>query len=323
MDYEIPEEISDDFSVFDSQNKNVPRCTSCKSTNLFPDYKQGIEYCQDCGTHQSNTILSMSPEWKNGSDTANSTLNRCNCIVDPLLKKMSLSTRLIGVPRHIGLVHSWQTLYSYKEHSLSKTFKKMEKIAQENAIPEAIVKYAQKLYSLIADKDLKRGDSRIGIMGACIYYGCRARNIMKREKDIAKNMNIDQKYVSHGCDLIAEYLFEKGMDAEKVLAPFDIYDYIEEFSEILGLSKKFKMNAMCVASVVEENSKSLRNMPYSLAAGCIYFVAVCSKKYDIAVLKREMKVKCDLSDVTIAKCFNNLIVLKPQLIEALKQLKGK
>ena len=323
MDYEVPTDVSDDFSVFNSQEKNKPKCKACNSTNLFPDYQQGIEYCEDCGTHQSNTILSMSPEWKNGSDTTSSTLNRCNCVIDPLLKKMSLSTRLIGVPRHIGLVHSWHTLYSYKEHSLSKAFKKMDKVAQENAIPEAIVKYAHKLYSLIADKDLKRGDSRIGIMGACIYYGCRARNVMKREKDIAKNMKIDQKYISRGCDTIAEYLFEKGMDAEKVLAPFNIYDYIEEFTDILGLPDKFKIKAMCVASVVDKNSYCLRNMPYSLAAGCIYFVAVWSKRYDITTLKREMKAKCDLSDVTIAKCHNNLIVLKPQLIVALKQLKKK
>lgn len=321
MDYAVPIDNNDDFSVFDTKPKEIPKCISCKSEKLFPDQKQGIVYCEDCGTHQSNTIITMSPEWKNGSDGVGSTLNRCNCVIDPLLKKMSLTTRLIGVPRHISLVHKWHTLYSYKEHSLSKVFKKMQKVGQENAIPEAIIKYAQKLYSLIADNDLKRGDSRIGIMGACIYYGCRVRNVMKREKDIAKNMKIRQKYISHGCDLIAEYLFKKGMDAEKVLAPFNIYDYIEEFTDILGLSNKFKIKAMCVAEVVEDNSNSLRNMPYSLAAGCIFFVAVGSKKYDITILKREMKIKCDLSDVTIAKCHNNLTSLMPQLIEALKELK--
>lgn len=309
----------DDFAVFKKQHKkSKTTCKVCNSENIEADFKQGITYCVECGTHQSDTIISLSPEWKSSSDAnGNSTLNRCNCVIDPLLKKMSMSTRLIGVPRHISLVHSWHTLYSYKEHSLSKVFRKMEKIAQERSIPQAVVRYAQNLYKLISDKDLKRGDSRIGIMGACIYYGCRARNIMKKEKDIAKDFGIEQKYVSSGCDILAEYLFQKGMDAEKVLAPFSIFDYIEEFSNLLELTDRFKTKALRVAIVVDTHSSQLKNMPYSLAAGCIYFVAAESKKYDTSTFKRDMKAKCDLSDVTIAKCYGNLGPLKSKLIEAM------
>lgn len=306
----------DDFAIFKASAKKPVKCTLCCGKEICVDYKQGITFCVDCGTHQSSTIVSLEPEWKGKEGDS---LNRCNCVNDRLLPKMSMSTRLVGVPKYIGMIHSWHTLHSYKEHSLSKVFRKMEKTALDHNIPLAVVKYAEELYKLISSNNLKRGDSRIGVMGACIYYGCRARGIMKKEKDIAKDFNIDVKYICAGCDTIAEYIFRQGMDPEKVLSPFDIYDYVTEYCCLLELNDEFKERTMRVARVVNKRITQMKNMPCSLAAGCIYFVANLDDSIDMVDLRSTMKEKCEMSDTTIIKCFNSFKPFKDKMLKALNK----
>jgi len=286
-------------------NQNI--CLSCYSKKLYDD--DGVISCMDCGLQKTEVNIDHSPEWTL-SDDSSSTLNRCSFKIDTLLPKTSIATKLVGGTHSMRQTHNWST-YTYREISLIKDFAKMHMACQENHIPQAAVNSAKKLYKGVSEVQIKRGDARKGLMAACVYICCEKRKVRKSRDLIASIFEIDAKYLSKAINEVKKYIHENALiNIEDDIGEPGIEGYAQEFCEKLSsiISSEFREKTLQIARKVEKRKHLINNMSKSLAAGCLFYVSMTyySGKPD----KSKIAKVSDLSEVTIVKCYNNLLMLK-------------
>lgn len=306
------EEQFDELEKFNNESKtplinNQDICMSCFSTELYND--NGIISCMDCGIQKTEVNIDHSPEWTI-TDGTSSTLNRCSCKIDKLLPKTSIATRLVGGTYNMRQTHNWST-YTYREISLIRDFSKMHMACQDNAIPQAVVNNAKKLYKGVSEVQIKRGDARKGLMAACVYIYCEKRKVRKSRETIANIFAIDAKYLSKGINEVKKYIHEHSLiNIEDDIGEPGIEGYAREFCIKLRIytSDKYINKTLEIARQVEKRKHLISNMSKSLAAGCLHYVAI--KYFNNKPSKSDISKVSDLSEVTIVKCYNNLLLLK-------------
>lgn len=305
------EDICNAFSQFrklDRKKKGVS-CPNCGGEKNCME--EGNLICRDCGAFvREELLIDDSPEWNNNDDK---NVSRCNFNINPLLPRASMSTVVIGnrsLPRPLQKMHKWNT-YSYRETSLFKVFIKIQGICQENGINWAVINDANRIYTTISEKQIRRGDSRLGMVGACIYYGCRKRGVCKTEEEIAQMLNIGVDRITKAYGTLTKFMFDSGKAGDSEMSSPDVLNYAQQLSEKLRVKSEYMGRIRELAGYVQENMANLRNMPISLATGVIYFVFVESRggKGDIGY-KRKIAKSAGLSDITVGKAYNGILSLK-------------
>ena len=121
-------QLEENFAEFEKQqDKSLDNCPSCGSSsdNFIVQNNEGVQICRDCGTHISNTLISMKQEWTNGADNG---IERCSTITDPLLVKQSKSTWVSGLPYSMIKNHMFHNFFAHKEQGLFDMYKTIDKI---------------------------------------------------------------------------------------------------------------------------------------------------------------------------------------------------
>ena len=67
---------------------------------------------------------------------------------------------------------------------------------------------------------------------------------------------------------------------------------------------------MC--SYIEETDYLIKHIPLSRTAGCIYFTC---QSLNIEIDKQDINNICNVSEVTINKCYNKLLKIKNDIVE--------
>ena len=80
-------------------------------------------------------------------------------------------------------------------------------------------------------------------------------------------------------------------------------DFIERFCSKLDFSSKEINMAMIVASNAKKLGIVEENTPPSIASGCIYYVC---EKVKNGCTKTDISKVCNISEVTIGKCYKKL-----------------
>ena len=88
-------------------------------------------------------------------------------------------------------------------------------------------------------------------------------------------------------------------------------DFINRYCSKLHISIELTKLCEFIAFLVKKNNIIPENTPHSIAAGIIYLVI---STFDLNINKRDLQKICDISEVTITKCFKKLEERKHQLI---------
>lgn len=80
-------------------------------------------------------------------------------------------------------------------------------------------------------------------------------------------------------------------------------DFINRFCSKLDMSTANKQACHLVVNKVDELSIVSENTPPSVAAGVIY---LCSQVYNWKLSKKALAEACDISQVTISKCYKKM-----------------
>ena len=243
-------------------------------------------------------------------DTKNSNPNRCGMPSNRLLPQSSLGTIISNTYSsqsghnwyRMRKYHQWNSM-PYKERSLYKTFNDIQTHALSGGISKSIINDAKKMFKILNETKISRGNNIKGIKAACIYIACKKSNVPRSSKEIADMFNINVKVMTKGCKL-----FMENMNLSKTNTSFQVQssipqDYIERYCSNLGLSNEICELSKFIAMRTNNLTIVEDNTPPSIAAGTIFLVCtVCKIKKN----KKEVSKACKISEVTISKCYKKL-----------------
>jgi transcription initiation factor TFIIIB Brf1 subunit/transcription initiation factor TFIIB len=250
--------IQDQWDLFDTLRSSIienKHNTECQHINMT-ETMDGNKVCEDCGL-ESPPEIDNSPEWrfyKENDTKQSSDPSRC------FLRK-------------------------YEEKSI---YRDMEGY---NLEPD-IIERANASYSIVTEDSILRGNSRKGVIVACIFYAYEDLGQRKSQDEIKLFFNINKKILSNGMKMFnlkikRTPIYTSPIDfIPKILSRFNLTEKHCNFVTTL-------YNKICVQS-----SFINRSNPDSIAAGLSYFVL---KHINFPISLNEFSKKVGLSDITIHK----------------------
>lgn len=285
-------------------------CSKCGSLNMV--VQEGMMCCMNCGVIDSQYIME-SAEWRyyGAADSKSSNPIRCGMLVNEFLPKSSLGsviahTRIGGKNWHaynrIRKYHQWNAM-PYKERSLYNSFTQLQEKAKKAGIPHAIIEEAKKFYKKISEIKISRGINRNALIASCIYTSCKRNKVPRSAKEIAEIYGIKRSEMTKGCKSFLEIMsIGKNTMNYKVKAT-NALDFIERYCSNLDMGDDNMKLCYTITKKAIDTSIVDDNTPPSIAAGCIFLVAHLCK---LDITKSDVSTACNVSEVTISKCYKKL-----------------
>jgi transcription initiation factor TFIIB len=286
------------------------KCSNCYAINRYV-LIDGDYSCENCSTIESRYI-DGNAEWRYYGYDDNKSANptRVGTPSNIFIPKSSLGT-IIGTENvkkngyEFQRIRRYQMFQSmpYKERSLLHVMESLNTNAANNGIPSSIIEDAKMMYKSISDKKISRGDNRNGLIASSVYMSCKTNDVPRSAKEIAKMFNLNITTMTKGCKKFHDIMKMSTKSSNP-------YDFIVRFCSKLNQND---MVDRCnhVIKKAEEYSIVSENAPPSIAAGCIYLVSV---HYNMNISKKEIAKACEISEVTINKCYKKLTKYKDYIL---------
>ena len=307
--YQFIESLLDsEENVSETDETDKDQCKNCNGFNLLKNDSHYI--CEDCGTINKE-ILDRGMEYNNDNNNS-----RVGCAINPFLPRSSMGTKLGGSNNfRLKKIQKWEQMV-YRERSLLEVLKFIQNICESNNIQKAIIDNAQILFKninnskhLTGDKKGKqiiiRGENRIGLIAACIYYGSKMQKDPRTQKEIAKICNLNVTSVTRGCRKFREILKEN--EILDLVKPCDLLSYIERYCIKLKLNDDNINNCKKIANNIVKLDIASDHQPPSIAVGCIMLLADI---YNLNISIKDISTKFKISEVTITKTYKKLFEIK-------------
>jgi len=291
-------------------NSDINNCINneCNSTDI--NLHENNYICSRCNTVQEKFIDNQA-EWRfyGNDDSKKSDPTRCGMPVNDLLPELSLGSVIsndYNTSYYMYKIRKYQKWNSttYRERSLYEIIDNITLNAKNSGIPQSIIDEAKILYKDISTKKISRGVNRHGLIASSVYMSCKKHNVPRSAKEIAKVFKIDVTTTTKGC--------KKFHDITKSnVVCSNPEDFIVRFCCNLNISDKYLNLSNSIINKADEYSIVSENAPTSIAAGVIFLV---SNLCNIGIQKKDISKKCDISEVTINKCFKKLTKYQKLLI---------
>jgi len=294
----IPEDPEDDASGDGNENCNA--CTACKSADVMLD--DGNYICKACNTLLGRYIDAQA-EWRyyGNEDSKSADPTRCGMPVNDLLPNSSLGSIISNQSNEsydmklIRKYHMWNSM-TYKERTLYNIFDNITVHATNSGIPNSIIEEAKVFYKKLSESKISRGDNRSGLIASSIYMSCKTNKVPRSTKEIAKIFNLKVTTMTRGCKKFQD-IMNMNLDSSCPV------DFIQRFSSKLNLTKEVKDLCKHVVEKADELNIVSENTPPSIAASSIY---LCSVICNMDIPKKDLASACEISQVTLTKCFKKL-----------------
>jgi len=304
----------------DIDTEEIQRCinSNCDSTEFKFDENEYT--CVKCFMIQ-NKVFDSNAEWRyyGNDDNKSSNPTRCGMPVNQFMPKSSIGS-VIGMENtsnkfyqytRMRKYHLWNSM-PYKERSLFNILNNINVQAGNNGLSQAIIDDAKVLYKKLSEEKISRGENRNGLIASSIYMSCKSNNVPRSAKEVAKMFNLNISTMTKGCKKFNEIM---NINYESSTPE----DFINRFCTKLNRSDIIET---CLYVIKKSNEYAIvaENAPPSIAAGVIFLVSnIC----DLNISKKNISKICEISEVTINKCYKKLIKYKDHIfpMEVLQKLK--
>lgn len=284
----------------DEGTEDKMKCDFCNSVDFILD--DGNYICKSCCAI-SDRYIDMTAEWRfyGADDNKSSDPTRCGMPVNELLPNSSLGTIIsnkYGESNNMRIIrkyHMWNSM-TYKERSLYNIFDSITLNAMNSGISPAIIDDAKVFYKKVTESKIMRGENRSGLIATSIYMSCKSHKVPRSAKEIAKIFNLKLTTMTKSCKKFQD-LLKMNMDSSSP------NDFVMRFSSKLGLSSEIKELCKYIVNKAEENGIVSENTPPSISAAAIY---MCNIVCNLGMTKCEISKQCDISQVTLCKCYKKL-----------------
>lgn len=308
-------------------------CPNCYAMDrIIEDQFGGCIVCSSCGFTLETNMYDHTPEWRNYDDKTDN--ERCGVVTNSLLPQTSLGTSIGGANYRLKTLHNWG-IVPPKERSLNIVLMSIKRACEKAHLMKCIEDDAKILYRNARDcKEIFnhtnknritvpngiiiRGKNRTGLMAACVYYACKRYGHTKSLKEIAKLFSIKLSRANKGCRNFIKYTKYTGIDYKTNISRPS--NYVQHYCEELRIDKKYIDEIIKLSEIVHKFSIATSHTPLSVAAACTaIFVSNTPLKdaSDKYISKEYISSIFGISEVTITKAFNKIIIHKDKIFEAL------
>lgn len=291
-------------STDNKQDEDVIICNSCHGSNVVVEDGQTV--CKDCCTIIGRVIESTA-EWRyyGADDSRDEDPTRCGLPTNTLLPKSSLGSMIGGRRgeskdiRRIRMYQMWNSM-PYWERSLYNVFEHLTHNTVNHGIPSKVLDDAKVLYKKASEKKISRGENKEGLIASCIYFACLLNKVPRSPKEVARMFNIDLNVLTKG-NARFQTLLQINVESSEA------EDFISRFGSKLDMEYADVQKCKELAKTLEELEIVSENSPTSVAAGALYFYCVTK---EIDYNKKQIADICEVSEVTITKCYKRLLKYK-------------
>lgn len=275
-------------------------CECCGSNHVVVDEGQNV--CMACNSIQSR-VIDVGAEWRyyGAEDSRDGDPTRCGMPTSDLLPKSSLGSVIGGRRgdnrdiRRIRMYQMWNSM-PYWERTLYSVFDQLANNTANHGIPAKILDDAKVLYKRASEKKISRGENKEGLIASCIYYACLMNKLPRSPKEVARMFHIDPNILTKG-NARFQTLLQMNVESSNP------DDYIARFGSNLKMDYQDILRCKELAKKLDDLEIVSENAPTSVAAGTLYYYCV---KHDIDFSKKQIADVCEVSEVTITKCFKRL-----------------
>ena len=301
--------MEDIWNIFGTFKQKQQKCDliCCDSQELI--ISDGGYTCKKCHVVCERYIDSHA-EWRyyGPDDSKHSDPNRCGMPTCDLLPDSSLGSMISSKLNEsyemklVRMYHTWNSM-SYRERSLYNIFDSITVQAVNSGINASIIEEAKVFYKKISDSNIYRGDNRSGVIATSIYMACKSNGVPRSTKEIAKMFNLKLPTITRGCKQFSNMMHTN-------IVSTGACDFISRYCSKLNLHPDMKKICVDIINRADELDIVCENTPPSVAAAVIY---LCSEEYKLGLNKKTLSEICEISQVTITKCYKKLNEFKDML----------
>jgi len=316
MDEEFCWNLLQELKPENEKHKPVPSdkddmiCENCQSVDII--VQEGQYICTCCNVIQSR-VIDDSAEWRfyGVDDNRSEDPTRCGMPTNHLLPKSSMGS-MIGFYKYskdnkdIGRIRRyliWNSMPHW-ERTLYQIFEQLNNTGFSNGIPTKVIDDSKVLFKQASEMKISRGENKEGLIASCLYYACLINKVPRSTKEIAKMFKMKHDVLTKGNARFQELL---KINVESSNPD----DYISRFGSNLNMNWEDINKCKKLTTKIEEMEIVSENAPTSVAASAIYFY-IFYNEFDIN--KKHISEVCDVSEVTITKCFKKLQKYKDVLL---------
>ena len=184
-----------------------------------------------------------------------------------------------------------------------------------NKPPMNVINTASDLFDKIkANNYVFRGDGKLGVIGACLYYASIIHNLTKTPREIAHIMGIDEKFLSQGDRTLQELNEMKTIEIPTNRKPLE--DYLNKFMIILDIPMKYKQFVIDIITRAERKHLHVKNESRltTKVVGVLYLLT--KRVPELKHIKKDMiSAECNgISKSTYIRYYNlicnNYVIMK-------------
>lgn len=279
-------------------------CEACHSTEIIVE--DGQHVCRNCSLIHSR-IIESGAEWRfyGAEDNRGDDPTRCGMPVNDLLPGSSLGS-MVGGNRYdnrdmsrIRQFQMWNSM-PYWERELYRVFEKLSSATTNNGIPTKVLHDSKVLYSRASEMKISRGENKEGLIASCIFYACAMNGVPRSTMEIAAMFNISTTVLTKGNSRF-QALMKLNIQSPSAV------DFISRYASQLRLNWGDIEECQDLTLAIEHLEIVAENAPTSVAAGVLYYYCMMKK---IDMTKKQVATICNVSEVTITKCYKNLLKYK-------------
>lgn len=306
-----------------SPNTDSRMCTLCHRTHFI--YEDGYCCCTHCGGIADDVII-HSKEQSYVSDLSKQQV-RVGMPMNPLLPTSSLGSVISSHGRYNPTMkkmcqyHKWNSM-PYKERSLWTVYNKIMNKARRGGISNILIDEAKSIYKSLSEVNISRGSNRNGLIAACVYVSCKRNNVPRSVKEVAVMFDLTVPELTKGAKRLHEIMnmcrkqihhTTSNIEKSTTVKTTGAADFIDRFCSSLELTPDIVDLCRHVASTATNLGIVDENTPPSVASGCIFIVAQMIQSLKCIVSKKRISEACNISEVTIGKCYKKLFPYRSYL----------
>jgi transcription initiation factor TFIIB len=309
--------INAKINITNDNESNITNfeCINCGIKQDLVLY-DGTYICTNCDMVYDR-VISDNQEWRyyGNEDNKNSDPSRCGMPVNELFSNIATSSYIGKTPASTGKVsyqmyqlvkyQQWSSI-SYKDRNFYNTIEQMSNKALNNGLPKTIIDDAQHLYKKISEEKISRGFNRDGLLASSIYIACRKNNVPRSAKEIATMFNVKLDIVTRNCKKFNNLLTDCNIENETTP-----YNFLPRFCCKLKLEEQYINFCKYLLDKDEELMICSENSPNSVASGAIFYMITVLQ---LPLNKKDVAVACEISEITINKCFKKFCEFNSQLL---------
>ena len=162
----------------------------------------------------------------------------------------------------------------YRDAQILQLLKQYNFINNDMTIPQDVLKAACEMFIALKDHDyVRRGRTRRGVLGACIFVQCQKHKITKMKTQIAKMMQVEESKITFGLEELQRYAGLGVIDIPENEDPTP--DYIDTYFEIfnLDMSKRQFVVDLVDRMTRKKVEEVLQCFNTTKCIGAVYFLA--------------------------------------------------